>query len=177
VGSYGRRGASTAQVLPPLQPDASFSDAWAQIREGDAPSHGIGFIFSMPLSRKLERSRFRASHELRAQAELRVKQLEEQVMREIADAYTTVRSTWNSVALTRRARGFAADALMAEERKLAGGKSTLFFVLQLQGDLAAAQSAELRARADYLQALDRLYYADGTLLERYHLHLVDSAQP
>jgi outer membrane protein TolC len=73
--------------------------------------------------------------------------------------------------LTRRARGFAGEALHAEERKLSGGRSTLYTVLQLQGDLANAESAELRSRADYLQALDRLYFADGTLLERHDLFL------
>jgi outer membrane protein TolC len=177
VGSYGRRGASTAQVTPPLFTEASLSDAWDQVVEGSAPNHGIGFIFSMPLSRRLERSRFRASHELRAQAELRVKQFEEQVLREIADAHENARYAWERVNLTRQARAFAADALDAEERKLAGGKSTLYVVLQLQGDMAAARSAELRARADYLQALERLHFADGTLLEYHQILLEDDPHP
>ena len=48
---------------------------------------------------------------------------------------------------------------------LAGGKSTLFFVLQLQNDLAAARSAEVRARADYNQALSQLRFAEASLLD------------
>ena len=45
----------------------------------------------------------------------------------------------------------------------------MFFVLQLQGDLALAEAAELRAVADYHQGMDRLRYAEGTLLESYHV--------
>ena len=163
------------QTLPPAHGSASISDAWREIREGNAPNHGVGFVFTLPLTRRAERSRYRASHELRAQAELRLKQQEEWVLREIADAADSVRYSWDRVGLTRRARMLAVEALAAEERKLAGGKSTIFFVLQLQGDLASAESSEARARGDYLQALARLSFANGTLLERHGLHFQDES--
>jgi len=68
-------------------------------------------------------------------------------MREISDAVHTARSRFDRVALTRRARVLSEAALAAEEQKLAGGKSTPFFVLQLQNDLAAARSNEFRSKA------------------------------
>src|SRR5690606_15079444 len=100
-----------------------------------------------------ERGAYRASRHFKAQAELRVKQYEEQVMREIADAFHTAQSCLARVTRTRRARELAEAALQAEEQKLIGGKSALYFVLQLQNDLASARFAELRAVADYNQAL------------------------
>ncbi len=114
----------------------------------------------------MERSQYRSSQDLRAQTELRLRQHEENLRREIADACAIARAAWSRINLTREARQRSGEVLAAEERKLAGGKSTVYFVLQFQSDLAQARTAESRARADHLQALVRLHFADGTLLER-----------
>ena len=57
-------------------------------------------------------------------------------------------------------------ALEAEEKKFANGKSTGFFVLQLQRDLTASRSSELRALADYNNTLADLWLSEGATLER-----------
>ena len=165
VASHTRKGASTGQLLPPLSPAASLSEAGGQIADGDAPSDVLGIVLSLPLSRVSERGNYRISKHTRAQAELRVKQYEEQVLREISDAVHTARARLERVALTRRARELSDAALEAEGQKFAGGKSTLFFVLQLQSDAAATRSIELRAKADYNQAVSQLRFAEATLLE------------
>ena len=63
---------------------------------------------------------------------------------------------------TRQARLYAEEALQAEQTKLEHGKSTSFVVLQLQNNLTAARSAEIRALADYNIALEQLAFDDGT---------------
>lgn len=86
VAGYWRKGASTDQVLPPQPPSASLPSAREQIADGTSPSDMLGFVFSVPLTLSQERANYRVSKNMKAQAELRVKQSEEQVMREIADA-------------------------------------------------------------------------------------------
>ena len=44
-------------------------------------------------------------------------------------------------------------------------------MLQLQNNLTAARSAEIRALADYNIALEQLAFDDGTTLERNHIDL------
>ena len=166
VAGYGRKGADTEQVFPPLTANASLNSAFDQVRDGVAPNDMVGIIFSVPLGRSMERANYRASKQLREQMRLRVKQQEELVMREISDALHTARASLERVSLTRRAREFSERALEAEERKLAGGKSTVFFVLQLQGDLASTQSAELRAAADYNRSVSQLAFVEARTLER-----------
>jgi len=166
VAGYGRRGASSAQVLPPASARASLSEATDQWLDGDSPSDMLGVIFSMPLSRKSERENFRASKYLKAQADLRVKQREELVLREISDALANARASLARVDAAQRARRDAQTAADDEEKKLLGGKSTLFFVWQLQDGLTRAQNAELRAKADYNRALSQLHFAEGSLLEK-----------
>jgi len=167
VASRSLKGSSSQQVLPPLQPVASFSAARDQIDSSDAPRDLVGLVLTVPLGLAAERANFRSSKYTKAQAELRVKQLEERVMREISDAVHSVRSQLERVALVRRARERSEAALEAENQKLAGGKSTIFFVLQLQNDYATAASAELRAKADYNQARSQLRFAEASLLEHW----------
>lgn len=169
VAGYGRRGASTAQVPPPFEATASASEAFEQVADGTAPTEFLGFIFSLPLSRASERASYRASKELRAQAELMVKQREELILREVADAVATARTSLEGVRAARRATEYARAAAEAEERKLAGGTSTIFFVLQLQADVAAARSAEVVALAVYNKALSTLHFAEGRILDEYGL--------
>ena len=83
----------------------------------------------------------------------------------------TIRSDLLKVDSTRKARLYAEEALQAEQTKLEHGKSTSFIVLQLQNNLTAARSAEIRALADYNIALEQLAFDDGSTLERNHIDL------
>lgn len=145
VAGYGRRGASTDQLPPPLAARASASQAFDQLASGSAPSDMIGLVFSIPLGRITERANYRASRLAKEQAQLRLQQMEELVLREIADAVHTARLKLQGTRAAESASSLAAQALAAEERKLAGGTSSLFFVLQLQNDALALRDAELRA--------------------------------
>lgn len=167
VASYGRRGASVAQMPPPLEARASASDAFNQISDATAPSDMIGILFSLPIGRVAERANYRAGKEIKAQAELILKQREEWVMREISDAFHTAQITLERARAAQRAVEFAQATLEAEERRLSGGTSTLFFVLQYQTELVNAQSAEIRARADYNKAVSQLGFAEASLLETH----------
>lgn len=75
------------------------------------------------------------------------------------------RTNFERVDTTRQARVFAESALEAEQSKLENGRSTSFFVLQLQRDLTAARSAEIQALADYNKALAQLALREGTVFE------------
>lgn len=169
VASHVRRGSDTQQTLPPTQPSASFPAARSQIENGDAPTDLVGVIFTLPLGLARERADFRASKQLKQQAELRLKQYEELVMRQISDALYTTRAQLDQVTLTRRARELSEAALDAENQKLTGGKSTVFLVLEMQNDLATARATELRAKADYNKTRSQLRFAEATLLEQWQL--------
>jgi outer membrane protein len=164
TGSYGRSGVDVNQVFAPNPAQASVSSALNQIGRGDNPASTIGLVFSLPLSRTAERGNYRASQQMKEQAALWVKQKEELVLREVTDAYDTARTSLGRVTATRQATEAARAALEAEERKMAGGTSDVFIVLQMQGNLASAQAAEVRAKADYNKAVSQLRFAEGSLL-------------
>jgi outer membrane protein TolC len=171
IGSYGRRGSTAVQAFPPDHPSASSSEVFSQIGRGDAPSDMIGLVLTVPLMRTTDRANFRAGKELKKQAELLVKQKEELILREISDSIHTARFGLDRVEAARRAVEAAEAALTTEESKLAGGKSSIIFVLQFQSDLAAARAAEIQARLEYNKAVSQLHYAEGAILERHKIEL------
>lgn len=171
IGGYGRRGSSSLAVFPPDTAEASFSEAFGQIERGDSPNDLVGIILTFPLSRTAERANFRASRQLESQALLRVKEKEELVLREVSDAVQFARSSYERAQAARAAAAFAEEALKAEEQKLIGGKSSVFFVLQLQTDLSTARTAELEAKRDYNIALAQLHFAEGTILDQEKIEL------
>jgi outer membrane protein TolC len=166
IGSYGLRGSDAIQAFPPDEPIASRSLAFQQIEEQTAPSSTVGILFSMPLTRTTDRNNYKASKELRKQAELLLKQKEELVLREIADAIDLARYSFQRAQSAHDAVQFAIDAQNAEEQRLKGGTGSIFFVLQAQTEAARAKIAELLAKRDYNKALSQLQFTEGTLLER-----------
>jgi outer membrane protein TolC len=153
------------------QAEATAAGARTAVRlaENDLRTHlGDSFTiaFSIPLSLASERANYRLAKQFRSQAELRLKQKEELVLREISDAFHTVQTSRERAQAAARGVDYTRAAVEAEERRLAGGKSSLFLVLELQDQLVNLQAAAIRAAADYNRALSQLNLADGSILEK-----------
>ena len=171
VASYGLRGADALQAFPPDEPRASRSLAFRQIENQDAENTMIGILFSLPITRTAERANYKASKEVKKQAELLLRQKEEFVLREISDAIDLAQFSFQKAMAARDATAYAEEAMQAEQQKLLGGTGSIFFVLQAQTDAASARITEIMARRDYNKALSQLYFTEGTLLERLYLDL------
>lgn len=166
------------QLFPSLDLTASFGatgrannhgDAIEEVRSSDFTSYSIGAIFSIPLSNLGPRKQYRISKAQREQAILRLKRLEQNALIEIDDAIVNAQTAFERVQATREARLYADAALEAEQKKLESGKSTSFFVLQLQRDLTSARSQEIQAVADYNKALAQLALSEGSTLENWNI--------
>jgi outer membrane protein TolC len=126
-------------------------------------------ILSFPLSNEAARNNFKAAKASLKQAELQYQLAEQTMLIQVQNTIETAKSDFEQINATREAREYAEEALNAEQRKLEVGTSTPFFVLQLQSNLTAARSAEIRALADYNEALALLAQYEGTILEKHHL--------
>ena len=160
IGSYGRNGL-----------DRHWGGALEDIRDETNPRFSVGVLFSIPLSNRGPRNRYRASKAEKQQGLLLLKKLEQDILVQIDDAVKLAQSSFERVAATKQARIYAESALDAEGKKLENGKSTSFVVLQLQRDLTTARSEEIRALADYNKALTQLSFSQGTTLERNRLNV------
>src|SRR5438128_4681498 len=159
-GTYGFSGS-----------DKEFSGALDQFRRGSSPFYSAGADVSIPLGNTGARNNYKAAKASKEQMALQLKQLEQTVLVQIENAIAVAITSFERVKATKNASEFAEAALDAEQKKLQNGKSTSFQVLQLQKDLTAARSSEIRARADYNIALTGLAGAEGTTLERRKITL------
>jgi outer membrane protein TolC len=121
---------------------------------------------TIPLGNVAARNRYKQGKVSVEQALLTTKKLEQDVMVQIDDAIKAAQTTFERVGATHQAKLYAEAALDAERKKLENGKSTSFVVLQLQRDLTAASSDEIRALADYNKALAQVAFAEASTLQR-----------
>jgi len=161
VGSYGFNGEAR-----------EFSGAFGQFGQADRPFYSYGAQLSMPLSNVRARNSYQSGKANEQQILLRLKQLEQNVMVQIDNAVKQAQSAWESVDATKQARIYAEAALNAEQKKYSVGKSTTFTVLQLQNNLTAARSQEIRALANYNEALSNLAQQEGSTLKRRNLDVL-----
>jgi len=160
IGSYGFNGASK-----------EFDGAYDQVREGNAPYYSYGAQLTMPLSNIGPRNQYRSTKATLQQIMLQLKQLEQNIMVDIDNAVKQVESDYQSVQATRQARIYAEAALDAEQKTYGVGKATTFEVLTYQNNLTAARSQEIRALANYNEALATLAQQEGTILKQYNVNL------
>lgn len=148
-----------------------FDDTFHEVGDRDRPFWIYGGRIVIPLGNGVARNRYKSTKAAEEQSVLVVKKLEQDIMIQIDNALKLAQANYERIGATRQAREYAEAALAAEEKKLENGKSTSFFVLQLQRDLTAAQSDEISALVQYKRSLAQLAQAQGSSLERQRIDL------
>jgi len=160
IGTYGWNG------------DGLFyNGAFGQINQGSAPYYSVGGQLSVPLASQYTRNQFKSDKVSYKQVVLKLKQYEQSVLVGIDNAVKTAQSDYESVDATRQARVYAEAALDAEQKTYAVGKATTFEVLTYQNNLTAARGQEIRALANYEEALATLYSQEGSTLDRLGINI------
>jgi outer membrane protein len=171
-----------SQVLPQLDVVGSFgysaggrgigySGVLGQVERQENPLWSVGGRFSMPIGNRVARNNFKISKARKNQSILNLKQFEQNVMVAVENAVTSAHINLQRVDATRQQREFAEAALNAEEKKLENGKSTSFFVLQLQRDLTQAASQEIQSLTDYNKSVSNLSLLEGGTLQSREISL------
>ena len=155
IGSYGYAGASR-----------DYDGTFDQIDSGNQPYYTFGAKLSVPLANIGPRNTYKADKVTEEQLLLTLKQLEQTIMVQIDNTVKQAQSDYQSVDATREARVYAEAALDAEQKTYAVGKATTFDVLQYQSALTTARGLEIRALANYEEALANLAAQEGSTLER-----------
>jgi outer membrane protein TolC len=132
---------------------------------------GIGLTLSVPINSVFSRAQYAQAKVSREQAELNLKNQEQQAFLEIRDAVRNVQTNYKRIQAYKVARELAEEKLDAEEKKLKVGLTTNYLVLQHQRDLANARSAELRAIIDYNLSLASLDRALGMTLDKRNIKM------
>lgn len=160
VSSLGINGIDTSLAASFERATGGGSNTWAWT---------IGAIFSMPIPNRKGSGELEAAKREVARALLALKSLEQRILVEADNAAGQIETTAQRIAAAAAARELAAATLEAAQTRLASGTTTTFEVLQFQRDLAAAEVAELRARADHIIARAEYDRVVGTTLQNYRV--------
>jgi hypothetical protein len=167
---------SPATAAPPFRNGGpvSYAGTLNQLVDGTSPDKGIGVTLTIPIrNRQGQADQVRAELEYR-QAQVRLRQLQNQVDIEVRNAQFALRQNRASVQAAQAAVDFARQTLDAEQQKLAVGVSNPTAVLQDQSGLTTAESNLVSAKAAYEKARVELDRATGLLLDHSGIVMADA---
>jgi len=164
---YEGGNALTGKIIGRI-PGAS-SDAFRDAVHFKYKNWSAGLTLTFPLNNVLSRALYAQAKLNLEQAQLRIKNEEQQIFLEVKTAVRAVETNAQRVEAYKAARELAEKKLEAEEEKFKVGLSTNYFILQYQRDLRNAQIMELRAIVDYNISLANLKRVQGKGLNKQYL--------
>lgn len=142
----------------------SFDRSFDQLADGDFADWTVGFSFQTPIGNEAAKSRTQQAIVSRLQRLSTRAARELSIRQEVVGALDQLEASWQRILAARQRVLLAARTLEAERNQFNVGLRTSTDVLDAATNLANAQSAEVRALADYQIAQTDLAFATGTLL-------------
>lgn len=132
----------------------------------DYPVWSIGLQFDQPLGNQTAENDYIKSRLRTEQLKVQIASLQASIANEVRGAVRGVNSSYKQLDVTDRARAYAEERLRAYMKKLEVGLATNKDLLDVENDLAAARSGQIKARAAYAISLQQLWKSTGEILER-----------
>jgi len=165
---------STANVTTATSTaSAGFGDALEIMRQFSFPTYGFSVNLNIPILNRAAQADNAQAMLLERQAETSLKRLENAIVVEVRNAQIVVEQSRASLEAARKSRELAQRTLDAEQKKYQLGASSIFFVIQAQRDLAAAESVELNSLVATVKAKVELERALGRTLDVNKITLAD----
>jgi outer membrane protein TolC len=117
------------------------------------PQWSVGVQFGYPLGASTAQANLARVKLQYEEAQMQMKNVELQIATQVRAVARNVTTNQKRVQSARASRELQEKKLEAEQKKLAAGMSTTFFISQFQRDLAQARVIEIQAIADYNKSL------------------------
>jgi len=142
-----------------------------QVFRRNFPDYQIGVQLRIPLKNRQAQADLAASLIERRQAEIRVRQSENVIRREVQDAVIALRQARAQYEAAQKSRVLQERTLEAEQKKFNLGASTIFEIVQVQRDLAFSRTDEIRSQNNYIKAKIGLDRSTGRTLENSNISI------
>jgi outer membrane protein len=139
-------------------------DSLDLVFDSDFVDHRVGLQAVIPIGNQAAKSRLREAIYQRRQRLATRANREDLVRLEVLNAVDQVEANWQRILAARQSSILNGRLFEAEQRQFELGLRTSTDVLNAQINFANAQSAEIRALADYQISLVDVAYATGTVL-------------
>jgi outer membrane protein len=131
----------------------SYGSVLGDVFGSSYPQWSVGVQFGYPIGRSVSEANLARARLQYQQAQTQMKNLEMQVAAQVRAIGRNVQTNQQRVRSAAASRELQEKKLEAEEKKLAAGMSSSFFVFQAQRDLSVARVAEIQAVLDYNKSL------------------------
>lgn len=159
------------QVEPVPYLTGGYGNVLAQIFRRDFPSYSAGLSLSIPLRNRIAQSDYATSALQLRQNELTLQKQINDVRVQVQNAVIGLRQARVRYDSAVKARILQSQTLDADKKKYSLGATTVFQVVTDQQTLAAAESTETQALANYSHARIAFDQAIGTTLEVNHISM------
>lgn len=151
-----------------------YGSALAQILRRNYPNYSAGFSLNIPLRNRAAQSDYATTMLEFRQSELQLQRQINQVRVDVQNAVIGLQQARVRYEAAVEARKLSEATFEGDKRKYDLGAATPYQVVQDQRDLAAAQSSEVQAMANYSHARIALDQAIGATLEVNHISLTEA---
>ncbi len=173
VGWYGGSGVGGNPTTSGLV-SSGYSDALGDTFNGTSPDKGIGIQLNIPIrNRSAQADQVRSELEFR-QAQMRLQQLQNQIRLDVRNSQFAVQQNRARVEAAIKGRELAQQSLDAEQKKYALGASTTYNVLQMQRDLATAESNLVASKTAYEKSKVALDQSTGLTITHLGIEIADA---
>ena len=148
-----------------------YPDTLGQIQGTKAPAYSVFLNLTWTPLGRATGAAAEAEHARQRIAIANRDQIVQGVWLAVREAVRAQRSAALQVAAAARFRELSAQSLEVEQRRFLNSQSSNFLIAQRQGDLAAAQLAELAAVLNHKKATAALLRATGQLLDERHVQI------
>ncbi|MCB1034183.1 MAG: TolC family protein [Acidobacteria bacterium] len=151
--------------------DGDILDAFTEALKLDADGWSVGLIFAIPLQNRSARAQSLIADLALERGNLSLTDLQQQIATEVRSSVRQVEAAAREVDAARASKRAQEKSLEAERKRFENGMSTSFQVLQIQENLAEAQSTEVQAVTNFRSRLVDYYLSIGSLLEERGIRL------
>lgn len=180
LANNGLAGAINTLSATPVPPGSvligGYGNLLSQVFDRSFPNYSLGVQVNIPIHNRVARSDYVLDQVTLRQQELALLMAEKQVRVDVQNAIIGLqqaRATYQSAV---KQRFLEEQTLDAEQKKLNLGASTVFNVILVQRDLAAAQSAEVAALSGYSKSRVQLDFATAQTLVNNNISVAEAFQ-
>ncbi|MGH9522504.1 MAG: TolC family protein [Terriglobales bacterium] len=170
-GVGGHQITTDANGNPLVVTTGGLSDALDQLGSMNFPGYGMTLSLRLPLRNRGAEADLGNAMVGKRRDLYKMRRSEQQVTIDVKHAADLLEQAKLSVTAAKLSRDLSQKNLEAEQRKYELGAQTIFFVLDAQTQLSAAQQSLVQAQIDYHRAVAQLDRATGQLLVKNRIDL------
>ncbi|WP_221030996.1 TolC family protein [Actomonas aquatica] len=151
--------------------EGSASDSTSNLWDGEGYSWQLGLSLNVPWGFKEEKARLAQARAVLSREEVRLRQLEQNIMVDVRAAIRSVQTSAESFQISQLATKLSQDQYNLEKARFDAGLSTFRRVQESQEDLDTARVNEIQAAVNLRIALAELSRLEGSSLDRFGITL------